>query len=137
LAAVIKDLLADRALGLSRIWLDGWAARPESTNVRASDRAWFWAARAGGPAESYMFGQFAPFAGGVCVPLPPAAGAPLAGAAADGAGLAALTIATPPTAIMPTDRSVVAMILRAPEKRGRGAGATGCSAENKGPGVSI
>jgi hypothetical protein len=51
-----------------------------------------------------MFGQFAPLAGGVWVPLPPAAGAEAAGA-----GLAALTTATPPTAIIPTDRSVVAM----------------------------
>ena len=57
-----------------------------------------------------MFGQLAPLAGGVWVPLPPAAGAEAAGA-----GLAALTIATPPTAIIPTDRSVVAMTRRTPE----------------------
>jgi hypothetical protein len=35
---------------------------------------------------------------------------------ADGAGLAAFTIATPPMAIMPTDRRVVATIQRTPVK---------------------
>jgi hypothetical protein len=72
-----------------------------------------------------MFGQFAPLAGAVCVPLPPAAGAEAAGA-----GLAALTTATPPTAIIPTDRSVVAMTRRAPENLRRAAGTTGCSTGN-------
>jgi hypothetical protein len=68
-----------------------------------------------------MLGQFAPLVGAVCVPLPPAAGADAAGA-----GLAALTIATPPTAIIPPDSNVVAMILRAPENSRLAAGASGC-----------
>jgi hypothetical protein len=67
-----------------------------------------------------MFGQLAPLAGAVWVPLPPAAGADAAGA-----GLAALTIATPPRAIIPTDSTVVAMILRTPEKWRLAAGASG------------
>ena len=67
-----------------------------------------------GAVEPPMFGQFARVVARVratgvgCR----AAGAPEAA----GAGLAALTIATPPTAIMPTDRRVVATSRRTPER---------------------
>ena len=66
-----------------------------------------------------MFGQLPGLP--VWVPLAPGA----AGADAAGAGLAALTIATPPTAIMPTERRVVAMTLRAPDMWRLAAGASG------------
>jgi hypothetical protein len=61
------------------------------------------------PGAVEPFGIFGQFGGAVCVPLPPDA----AGAEATGAGLAALAIATPPMAIMPTERRVVAMSRRA------------------------
>jgi len=79
-----------------------------------------------------MFGQFAEFAGAVCVPLPPAAGADAAGA-----GLAALTTTTPPTAIIPTDKRAVTMSLRAPDMCRLATGVSGCVADIWGSVASI